>query len=65
MHATSILMAVGLAVLASAAPQGSPVAAGAAAIPTAQLGPGNPPQCMAVAKTIPTCGVRAPTIGSY
>ena len=57
MHPTTVLLAVGLALFAHAAPQGTPIADGTAPIPTSQLGLGNPPQCMSVAQQIPTCGV--------
>ena len=58
MQPTTILLTLSLALFTHAAPQGTPVADGTPAIPTSQLGPANPPQCMAVAKNIPTCGVR-------
>lgn len=60
MQPTTILLTLSLALFAHAAPQGTPIADGTPPIPTSQLGPGNPPQCMAVAKNIPTCGVRPP-----
>ncbi len=57
MHSYTLIATLAFAFSTYAAPQAAPAASAPTPIPTSQLGPGNPPQCMSVAQTIPDCGV--------